>query len=201
MNDDADGLRNANEALTCRFAAIPSSNIRHDDPDKPERRFNTKCRGARTLGWITPWLLTTFILAGWHYCNFHLAPFLWRNRPIYAVCFTTAFNILISVTFGLFLAIVFAPVKHSSPPREPPREILLREVAYECIDSDGGIARCWQDDCNGAWSPPRSRHCKDCRRHRELFDHVGVNRSAACCTLTTSRSAARGSAHAFREIQ
>ncbi|PWN53830.1 hypothetical protein IE53DRAFT_100864 [Violaceomyces palustris] len=54
------------------------------------------------------------------------------------------------------------------PPREPPRQIMLREVIFQC-EPDGSPIRCWKNGCRGSWKPPR--HCGDCATCRLGFDH------------------------------
>ena len=86
----------------------------------------------------------------------------------------TVFTIMIKLLVTLFLLVWLGPNDHSAPPPTPPQAILRRSVPYECIDRDGNLAYCWQDDCNGRWLPPRTRHCKDCRKCRVDFDHCCV---------------------------
>lgn len=84
------------------------------------------------------------------------------------------FNIFITTLVTLFLIVWLGPADHSAPSIQPPQAILSRSVPYECTDYSGSLAYCWQDDCRGRWLPPRTRHCKDCRKCRVDFDHCCV---------------------------
>lgn len=133
---------------------------------------NVRCRGNRALGYVIPWLLAAFILSGWRYCTFTLGPLLYRRNPITAIAYLSTFNFLILHLFRLFMHLTWAPKNHSIPWEDIPDEIVRRAIPYECINIQGDLPQCWQDDCRGRRVSARSRHCKDCRVHRELFDHV-----------------------------
>jgi len=93
------------------------------------------------------------------------------RQPLYTTFYLATFHVFIAMLFTLYLYIYLTPKDHSSTQIQVPIEVLSRSVPYECIDVHGSLSRCFQDDCRGAVLPPRSRHCKDCRRCRLEFDH------------------------------
>ncbi|PWN90939.1 hypothetical protein FA10DRAFT_279939 [Acaromyces ingoldii] len=70
------------------------------------------------------------------------------------------------------------------PTFEPPPDIVRGHVLYEC-DAEGNPLRCWRDDCQGRWKPPRTRHCGDCRTCRAGLDHHCPWFDADVCAPTT----------------
>lgn len=90
------------------------------------------------------------------------------------LAYMCSWTVLISTLVTLFLLVWLGPADHSGPPPRVPLDISSRSIPYECVDLDGNLGRCWQDDCRGRWLPPRTRHCKDCRSCRVDFDHCCV---------------------------
>ena len=100
------------------------------------------------------------------------AAYLSRIRsPTYVWMYLMAVRLLLVPLFTLFLFIYFYPSAHSAPPPHPPEALTSRSIPYEVINLAGDFDSCWQDSCNGRWLPPRTRHCKDCRRCRMEYDH------------------------------
>lgn len=111
------------------------------------------------------------------------------------VVYSSLAVVLIPTVSGLFLKLYFLPANQSVPPRDPPSDITLKKVVYECLPPAEAAAvreanneppseeplvnRCWKGKCAGRWKPARARHCSECGTCRAGFDHhcafVGLN--------------------------
>ncbi|KZT25268.1 hypothetical protein NEOLEDRAFT_1156447 [Neolentinus lepideus HHB14362 ss-1] len=83
-------------------------------------------------------------------------------------------SLLYGVLFGILITLyVFLCLGRSTHgvARHPLPDKYTIAIPYECINEAGGLVRCFKDECDGSWRPPRSHHCSTCSVCRLEFDH------------------------------
>ncbi|KAL9941131.1 hypothetical protein V8E36_000619 [Tilletia maclaganii] len=148
--------------------AAPTSTARLRPSSAGARRLNA------LLGIVVPSLLLVYAAFAYHIV---VVEYAFRHLHISARTFVqdTKSSSWISLAHILLLwvATQYSRVSRPPPPLrhfDPPLPIQHKQVIFES-DEKGEPLRCYRDDCNGRWKPPRTRHCGTCRTCRPGFDH------------------------------
>lgn len=141
---------------------------------------------------IVPPALLTYFGRTLYLCVTEIGPayFPAIGHPLLGKAYSIASLALIPSISILFLRLYFLPSNQSVPPRDPPRDIALKSVIFECLspseaavvrrdndeehegrENEPVINRCWRGKCGGRWKPARARHCSECGTCRAGFDH------------------------------
>ncbi|KAM0793358.1 hypothetical protein ACM66B_000813 [Microbotryomycetes sp. NB124-2] len=158
-------------AATAIKAASTDEDGALDRQPQPQRRTTRRwLRANNVLGKLLSALIATFIVKGTILVLGDTARFLdvIQSRPKLALAYRVHFVLwlvyLLTSFYNLYLA------ADDRKPIKPPRQVLDNQAVYEC-DAEGQPARCFLDDCNGAYKSIRTRHCRDCGKCRPGFDH------------------------------